>query len=311
MAIDNQKVAAVVVTFNRKNLLIECLNALLNQTYKLTSIIIIDNASTDGTYEILKEKGYLDNDVIDYIKLKENMGGAGGFHEGIKRGYEKGYEWLWIMDDDVKPDKDCLSILMNHKEVGNVLIPLRLSRKLDISEFPAIKYDLKNPFLIEVRESSVYSKYKNYFEIPDILEVEDFSFEGPLISRKIIQKIGYPKSELFIFGDDTEYALRIRYRLKEKLFLVSKAKIFRMLNSNKNTTNWKTYYIWRNYYYIHRIYGENYLVKVKPFFLFAGLIIKNIIRGNFEIKKFKIVFYSLIDAYSNILPKRFMPGDKI
>jgi len=189
MANRRETVAAVVVTFNRKQLLMECLNALLNQTYELDSVIIIDNNSTDGTYELLKERGYIDNEIIDYVRLNENTGGAGGFHEGIKRGYEKGYDWLWIMDDDVKPDKECLNILMKYKEKGKVLIPLRLSSTLDIREFPAIKYDLSNPFLKQVRRLSVYTKYNNYLEMPEILEVEDFSFEGPLINREVIKKL--------------------------------------------------------------------------------------------------------------------------
>src|SRR4028119_143552 len=95
-----ETVAAVVVTYNRKQLLLECIDALLSQTRSLDKIILIDNACTDGTPEILREKGYLDNAYIDYMRLPENIGGAGGFHEGIKRGYEVGYDWLWLMDDD-------------------------------------------------------------------------------------------------------------------------------------------------------------------------------------------------------------------
>ena len=89
-----EKIAAVVVTYNRKELLKECLDALLAQTHPLDSIILIDNASTDGTPEFLKEKGFLDNPKIDYVRLSENSGGAGGFYEGMKRGYEKGFDWV-------------------------------------------------------------------------------------------------------------------------------------------------------------------------------------------------------------------------
>lgn len=86
------KVAAVVVTYNRKELLRECLNALLNQTRPLDEIIVIDNASTDGTQEMIaKEFPY-----ITYVLMSENIGGAGGFHEGMKLAYEKGYDWIWV-----------------------------------------------------------------------------------------------------------------------------------------------------------------------------------------------------------------------
>ena len=78
------KVVAVVVTFNRKNLLIEALNGLLAQTYPLEKIIIINNASTDNTEQLLIEKDFLVHSLIDYRLLSSNVGGAGGFHEGLK-----------------------------------------------------------------------------------------------------------------------------------------------------------------------------------------------------------------------------------
>ena len=117
-----ETVCAVVVTYNRKTLLLECLEALRKQTRPVDGIYIIDNASTDETPEVLKESGYIpelppselaepyeiehqiSNLVngepikIFYVRMHENTGGAGGFYEGVKRGYEKGYDWLWLMD---------------------------------------------------------------------------------------------------------------------------------------------------------------------------------------------------------------------
>ena len=120
-------VCAVVVTYNRRNLLIECLSALLKQTFPLQGIYLIDNASTDGTPELLLEKGYIyelpppnlkdpwekefiiqnhtDSGSIKlhYVRMPKNTGSSGGFYEGVKRGYERGYDWLWLMDDDSEP----------------------------------------------------------------------------------------------------------------------------------------------------------------------------------------------------------------
>lgn len=67
-------IVSVIVTFNRKALLIECLDALLKQTRPLEKIIIIDNSSSDGTPELLKEKGYLCNPIIEYARMEENIG---------------------------------------------------------------------------------------------------------------------------------------------------------------------------------------------------------------------------------------------
>ena len=85
-------VAAVVVTFNRSRLLLECLASLLGQTQRLAKIIVIDNASSDGTQQALASHGYLAHPDIDYVRLPHNTGGAGGFHEGVKRGYEGGFD---------------------------------------------------------------------------------------------------------------------------------------------------------------------------------------------------------------------------
>jgi len=77
-------VAAVVVTYNRKSLLMRCLLALLRQTRPLQKIIVVDNASTDGTREELAQEGYLDESAIEYVRLEHNTGGAGGFHTGAQ-----------------------------------------------------------------------------------------------------------------------------------------------------------------------------------------------------------------------------------
>ena len=72
-------VIAVVVTYNRKDLLLEALQHLFNQTAPL-DILVVDNASTDGTKEALEP--YMDS--IQYLNTGKNMGGAGGFYTGTK-----------------------------------------------------------------------------------------------------------------------------------------------------------------------------------------------------------------------------------
>ncbi|GAH69861.1 unnamed protein product, partial [marine sediment metagenome] len=132
------KIATNVVTYNRKLMLGECLDSLLNQTYPLDAIYIIDNASTDGTPEFLKQKGFIDeiidgkglsiekvkivnmlsennknkNVEIHYVRMPENTGSSGGQYEGVKRGYDAGFDWLWLMDDDVVVTPNALSELL-------------------------------------------------------------------------------------------------------------------------------------------------------------------------------------------------------
>lgn len=308
-----EKICAIVVTYNRKELLKECLDTLLLQTRPLDSIILIDNASTDGTPQFLKENGYLDNKKIDYVRLKENTGGAGGFYEGVKKGYEKGFDWLWLMDDDVKADDKCLEKLLLFKNKKITLVPLRVSNGFNIEESAAVKYNLKNPFL-ELKEIQVLDLYKKKDDLKKNLEIQDFSFEGPLINRKLIKKIGFPKKDFFIFCDDTDYSLKIRRETKEKILLVKDALLYRMVlvnNKKKREMGWKDYYFLRNVSYIQYKYGENLLVKFKPFFILSGIILKSIFRLKIDFKKIKIVFYALLDHRKKKLPRRYLPDDKI
>jgi GT2 family glycosyltransferase len=93
-----KKIAVVLVTYNRLYLLKECLTSLRKQTYKPDKIIIINNDSTDGTTDWLDEQ--TDLEVIH----QANLGGAGGFYTGIKLAYEQGFDFIWVMDDDVEPE---------------------------------------------------------------------------------------------------------------------------------------------------------------------------------------------------------------
>ncbi len=104
-------IAAVVVTYNRKNLLEKCIFAILNQTTPPEKIFIIDNASTDGTQSLIKEIFHEHTQKINYIQLAENLGGAGGFSKGIELAMNENSDWAWIMDDDALPENNALEEL--------------------------------------------------------------------------------------------------------------------------------------------------------------------------------------------------------
>jgi Predicted glycosyltransferases len=191
----SETVAAVVVTFNRKQLLTECLDVLLAQTRPVDKIIVIDNASTDGTPESLEERGYLSNPLLDYVRLSENTGGAGGFYEGVKRGYEAGYDWLWLMDDDAEPLVSALE-KMSPGFVMNGILAVA-SRPVDlIGTFQASH---RGTIDLCRRDNSVVTPLtENDLKRPYV-EIAFASFVGLAINRTVIDRIGLPKkSFLFI-----------------------------------------------------------------------------------------------------------------
>ena len=105
-------ICAVIVTFNRKELLLNCLNALKQQTHTLDHIVVIDNASSDGTTDFLLKNNWKNNDYFTYISLPKNQGGAGGFYEGIKYAIAQEFDYVWLMDDDGFPSKNFYLILL-------------------------------------------------------------------------------------------------------------------------------------------------------------------------------------------------------
>lgn len=321
---NDQTVCAVIVTYNRKKFLLECLKSLENQSRNLDAIYIVDNASTDGTLEVLQKYNYINSPqisdlsihfeitskknhtLIHYVRMQENTGGAGGFYEGVKRAYEKGYDWLWLMDDDIRFDKSCLNNLLNYNSKYNVLVPLRLSIDGSVIEKSALKLSLSNPYSFKRTYQTVKDKF-NKNNIPPVLEIKNFSFEGPLINRKIVKSIGFPDKQFFIFGDDTDYALRIRLNTKNKIIMITDSRLYRMIPNTKEDFNWKNYYMLRNHYYINYKYGKNIFVKYNAFIILIALIVYNLLKFNWDMYRFKIYYYATIDYLKNPMPNRFKP----
>jgi rhamnopyranosyl-N-acetylglucosaminyl-diphospho-decaprenol beta-1,3/1,4-galactofuranosyltransferase len=240
MIMSEIKVCAVVVTYNRKEQLKECLKALLDQTRPLDALLIVDNGSTDNTPELLLEQAYIDhlpkNDItapylissiktvrkqvgghlqdeskqetyrdydlnVMYVRMHKNTGGAGGFHEGVKMGYELGNDWLWLMDDDGLPDKDALSNLLRNKSKGNFLNAL----VLDVEERDKLSFSLFSP----KNKLPIKTKSEAFENSEDgAIQGQANPFNGTLISNTLISKIGLPMKEMFIWGDEAEYQER-------------------------------------------------------------------------------------------------------
>lgn len=262
------KITAVVVTFNRLELLkqgIEC----LRKQQKLTGIIVVNNGSTDGTREWLDaQQGLL-------VVHQDNVGGSGGFYTGIERAYSEGADWIWCMDDDVFPRPDCLDRLLpytDRPEVG-ILSPRRLLEgKVFTHEFR--HFNFTNPI------GSLHGRKLAKQQVNQATEIVGADFEGPFISRRVVEKIGLPNRELFIFCDDTDYCLRA-HLAGFKLFyipeaLMDKHKFFSndTWTSRNRKKKWKRYYQVRNEAYLNHHYGRNFGVRyLRSFIGVAGYII--------------------------------------
>ena len=233
---NDKKVAVNVVTYNRLEYLKEIINSLRIQSKKLDTILVINNSSTDGTKEWLENQP--DLKVIE----QENSGSSGGQYTGIKTLYEEGFDWIWTMDDDVVPEKDCLEKLMEIANEKIIRVPLRYTPSGKPFFNDVISYNLTNPFKKFWKQilSEDYLKDK-------YIDVEGITFEGPLFHRTVVDKFGLPEKNFFIYGDDTDYFLRYK-KSDFKLVLCRDARLNRKLEAPdyKDVLPWKKYYTTRN-----------------------------------------------------------------
>jgi len=280
MILDN--VAVGVVTFNRLELLKEVIAGLRNQTTKPKQIFVVNNSSTDGTEEWL-------NQQTDIISVKQpNTGSSGGQYTSIKTMYDAGYEYIWIMDDDVVPVPDCLEQLSKHFQEDRVVTPLRWAVTGEVFWNDTLKLNMTNPFRT-LWEVVITQKDLENEKIP----AQGITFEGPLFHRKLVDKIGFPDRKFFIIGDDTEYWLR-SIKAGFERYVITNARLDRKLPvaENEHIFTWRHYYIIRNLFALDRLHGNFWVKWLRPWFYF----VKWLIRGK-NIKNIKTTSKAFIDGY--------------
>ncbi len=196
------RVAALVVTFNRRDLLLKTLASLEKQSYPVDRIFVVDNASTDGTWDMLQD--YRAQVPMTLMRLPENTGGAGGFYHSMNAAFGGEYDAFWIMDDDTVPRPEALEKLVESMEdaaeyhngempsfAGSMV--LWTDGNAAFMNFPRPSWDWMTPM----------AHGKTW------VHLECTSFVSCLITREAIEQCGLPRPEYFIWFDDAEYTYRL------------------------------------------------------------------------------------------------------
>ncbi len=273
-----ESVAVVVVTYNRAELLTRVLDGLAAQTHPPDAVIVVDNASTDQTAQVLADRSVRADLPLQVISSSQNLGGAGGFHAGTEAAFRAGFDRIWLIDDDVVPAVDCLAVLMAADE--DCLMVVREDLAGALVEKAAVRFDLSNPFAIRPKTASVDSTYASRAQMPERVAVENVAFEGFMVRRGVVEQIGLPDPSFFIFYDDVDYAIRAR-NAGHTIWALRDARLIRQLDFNQqhDLSGWKGFYMYRNLFVVHLRYGTNPLVRLKPLLIMLAVVLISPLRG--------------------------------
>lgn len=314
------KIAAIVVTYNRLSLLRECISSLKNQTHKLNEIIIVNNSSTDGTLDwLIAQQGIT-------IITQPNIGSSGGQYTGIKTAYEKGYDWIWCMDDDSIPEPITLKKLNEFiEEKYYAISPVVKNSNGEICYDHRGRFDFKNISPIRIQTALTKKDYER-----KTVEIDFTSFVGSLFSRLAVEKIGLPNKDFFLHHDDSEYCLRLNQF--GKALLVTSCYIIHKEDARKTFSRerkffwkisyrmpfekfWLSYYSNRNYFWLLKKYSLNTLSLNLLSIVRLFLIIRRILLyDDNKIKRIGLTLISmkhgLNDYFDNDFPKKYLYGNK-
>lgn len=223
-----ERIAAVVVTYNRLTDLTMCLQSVQRQSRQPDTIFVVNNGSTDGTDEWLSRQA----GVI--VLTQTNLGGAGGFATGIDRAYQEGYDLIWCMDDDCLAATDALEKLLTSPNIGPGIKNCMSVSNQDNGEL-AFFVDLPSRTFRQVTDMLPF----------DLLFGVASLFNGTLISAEVVRVIGVPDKRLFIWGDEVEYMTRAQ-KMGFPVVTVPRAVFYHPPSFDRDGLPWPE--AWKQYY---------------------------------------------------------------
>lgn len=294
-------VVAVVVTYNRSALLVECLDAIYRQSCRPARTVVIENASTDDTASVLRQLEVKYQGWLQVVYMTKNTGGAGGFNEGLKQAFQIGGQWAWVMDDDVEPKEDALAALLEFLKVtGKKRVYLNSCAR-----------DGSGQHSVNMPDVDLRLKHLGYPAWDQELShgavgIGRGTFVSMLIPSEAVQEVGLPISQFFIWGDDTEFSWRMS-KAGFQGYLVGHSQVLHKRPSTagvdivkeENAARVKLYTHWyRNHYYLNvnyprplgltRYLAKTILVALRALTSPHGAIkVKAMFRGMMEGIRFK------------------------
>jgi GT2 family glycosyltransferase len=192
-------VHAVVVAYNRRELLQSALRALSDQTHPVDRIHVVDNASNDGTSAMVSEQF----PHVHLHSLAANTGGAGGFAAGIAFAVDDGADLIWLMDDDTVPAQTALAELLRAREAAGAPSPAVVASRVLWTD--GRDHPMNTP---RIRPRASNEELSAAASV-DCLPIRSASFVSVLVDAETVREVGLPEAEFFLWNDDFEFTTRL------------------------------------------------------------------------------------------------------
>jgi rhamnopyranosyl-N-acetylglucosaminyl-diphospho-decaprenol beta-1,3/1,4-galactofuranosyltransferase len=196
------RVIAVVVTWNRRDLLAESLAGITAQTRRPDAVVVVDNASTDGTPDLMAA----DFPAVELVRIDTNTGGAGGFSVGLTRALALRADLVWLMDDDTVPEPAALQALIHARDAYRGDSPVLVASKVVWTD------GRDHPMNTPRAKPGVSHAEREAATMVGCLPIRSASFVSILVDADEIRRCGLPLADYFLWNDDFEFTTRLLRR---------------------------------------------------------------------------------------------------
>jgi hypothetical protein len=295
-----KKVGIVICNYNKVDKVLECIQCILEQKFTDYDIYVVDNASTDGSAQAIREKY---GDKLTLIVNDENLGGSGGFNTGLKIAYAKGYPYLMCIDNDAMLDENAVGNLVEfldeHNEVGMAASKIYHLEEPDYIQQFGQKIDFEI-FCTEVPHLNMLEDGT----MPDYLYVDSVAACSLMVRRTTIDKIGFLPEENFLYWDDTEWCYLCNMA-GLKVASVGASKALHAMGAKREDVNtFPTYYAWRNWIrFFSKYTPKERLEKMAETFLGSVFAVTYAGIHKCEYNKMKTVMLAYDDAIHGVTGK--------
>lgn len=305
-------IASVTVATNAASILPRQLEMLKRQTRKLDEIIVVDNASSDGTRELLASR----YPEVTVLNLPENRGVGGALAAGLAYTTTvKKHDWTWLLDDDSVPSPDGLEqLLRGLEDVGDraddiaILAPLAVHEQTQLAT-PG--YFWRNG----LRRASTKTIAQRISFVDIVIS------SGTLIRKESIDRVGLPRSDFFMDFVDHELCLRLRRhgfriavvagcRLDHALGEPRKINFFGFQKSWTDHAPWREYYITRNEVFTIWTYYSDWRTKLSIIRRLLRHAVGIVLFGERKFPCLAMIFRGFRDGRAGRLGIRFTPEQK-